>query len=126
MRYPGATFDEFLRFNHEQVVQLDPREKWQTARRAWNLLGRTAPELGLPYIPNTEPPRWRGLAWDELPEQLRRDLKSLDHWLLNVDLLGDDEEEDRRDAVKPVTAFNYLNNLQALRLASCRDRRSAR
>ena len=71
----GATFDEFLRFNHEQVVQLDPREKWQTARRAWNLLGRTAPELGLPYIPNTEPPRWRGLVWDELPEQLRRDCR---------------------------------------------------
>ena len=108
----STTFDEFLRFNHEQVVQLDPREKWQTARRAWNLLGRTAPELGLPCIPNTEPPRWRGLTWNELPEQLRRDLEALDHWLLNVDLLADDEEEDGRDAVKPVTAFNYLNNLR--------------
>lgn len=68
-----TTFEKFLGFFREEVILTNPKERWHVHRRAWNRTFAKRP--GYPFIPDTEPPLWRGLRWSDFSDTLVKEVE---------------------------------------------------
>lgn len=101
------TFDRFLTYLDEQMIQKNPRERGHVARRAWNRMVAAHPGSSYPAIPAPEPPGERLLRWSDFSSSLRQEVKAYRQRML----LADPFDAQHRP-IRPVTLENYLGRLQ--------------
>lgn len=102
-------FRRYLDHLEQETIQLNPRERWHVARRAWNRTLATFPGSPHPVISNIEPDGWRGLKWDAFLPSLLADIES---YKITATAKDPFAEEGTCQPVNDVTLNNHLNNLR--------------
>lgn len=68
-----AVFDRFRGYCTDQMTHRNPRERWHTARRAWNRAIDEGVLVGAARVGCPEAEAWRALTWSEFPGTLKQD-----------------------------------------------------
>lgn len=101
------TFECFLAYLEEQMIQRDPRERAHVARRAWNRTLADQPGSPFSFIPPPEPAASHALAWVAFPASLQAEIEAYRQKVSSKDLFDEGHKP-----IKPVTLRNYLNRLR--------------
>lgn len=100
-------FAIFLHYLQEECLQLQPRERWHVARRAWNRASEAVPGWPQLQVPVGKNERWSARPWTAFPAPL---VKALEAYRAHV--TTDNLFEDDHRAIKPISADNYIQRLK--------------
>jgi hypothetical protein len=103
-----AVFDRYRAELEAHSIQMNPRERWHRARRAWNRTLAAAPNSSFPTIDNVEPTGRRSLPWSAFPPGLVAELEDYKEAVTAANVF----DLDRRKPIKPVTLQGYVSNFR--------------
>ncbi len=110
-----AAFERYLTHLEECTVQRGVRERWLSARRAWNAWLRTV-HPDRPTIPLDKPLRARSLPWSFFTTELLADVGRWRQWAGHVDF-----DEMKRRPLKKLTLDGYVWAFQRIGTLLCND-----
>jgi hypothetical protein len=102
-----AVFERYRAELEAHSIQMNPRERWHRARRAWNRTLAAAPS-SCTTIDNVAPAGRRSLPWSAFPPRLVAELEAYKADVTASNLF----DLDRRKPIKPVTVQGYVSNFR--------------
>lgn len=103
-----AVFERYRAELEARSIQMNPRERWHRARRAWNRTLAAAPNSAFPTIDGVEMTGRRSLPWSAFPLGLVAELEAYKEAVTAANLF----DLDRRKSIKPVTLQGYVSNFR--------------
>ncbi len=109
-----AVFNEYLAYLRQYSTVANPKERWHTARRAWNRYLAVS-DSDVPQVADVEPPGWRGLPFSAFPPEFGAELTAWSKKMTSTSpfsTISANYARRRRKALKPVTMQGYLATLR--------------